>query len=208
MPPTMDYPDYDPTLADRPLSDDELQSFDELLQDLPGDDVMTIEALDGYLAALVSGPPQLLQKLRTGDWLPHVWGGDGENGAPFASNKQRKRAAVLALRHLHSIACALRDTPDAWEPIFSVADSGEEELVDAEDWCIGFLRAVALDPAAWEPLFEDAELGAALRPIVVLGGDEGELNAHEAQLLEDPAERDVLSRAALDAVLLLRARRQ
>ena len=66
---------------------------------------------------------------------------------------------------------------------------------------------MALDPAAWEPLFDDAELGPALRPIVVLGGDESELSAQEAQLLEDPAERDGLSRAALDAVLLLRARR-
>ena len=191
----MDYPDYDPTLADRPLSDDELQSLDDLLQELPGDDVMTIEAMDGYLAALVAGPPALLKELRTRDWLPLVWGGDAENGAPFASNKQRKRAAVLVLRHLHSIACALRDAPDGWEPIFSVAETEDAEFVDAEDWCIGFLRAVALRPAAWEPLFDDP----ALRPIVVLGGDESELSAGELAQLDDPAQREEISRAALAA---------
>jgi uncharacterized protein len=201
----MEYPQYDPTLPNAPLSDDELQAFDELLRALPSDAAMNIEGMDGYLTGLLVGPP-LLERLRTAEWLPAVWGGDGEGGAPFASNQKRKRATVLVLRHLQSIACQLRDAPDAWQPIFSVAEVEDRELVDAEDWCIGFLQAVALDAEGWGPLFDDPELGPALLPIALLGGDEAELSAGDAERLSDPEVRDQLSRAVADAVVLLHAR--
>lgn len=199
----MDYPDYNPQLDNQPLSDAELQALDELLQAVPSDSAMNIEGLDGYLTALLVGPP-LLQRLRTADWLPAAWGGDGPDGEPFASGRQRKRATVLVLRHLHSIACQLRDEPGQWQPVFSVAEADDgSELVDAEDWCVGFLQAVALAPADWEPLFDEAELGAALVPLVLLGGDEAELAPADRERLADPAQRDELSRAAMDAALLL-----
>ena len=62
--------------------------------------------------------------------------------------------------------------------------AAEAEIVDAEDWCIGFLQAVALDTAAWEAHW-DADLLAplaGLRPpasdkrshghLLVLGGSQ------------------------------------
>ncbi|MED5618271.1 UPF0149 family protein [Ideonella sp. BN130291] len=202
----MEYPQYNPQIADQPLTDEELQALDELLQAVPGDNAMNVEGLDGYLTALLVGPP-LLTTLRTADWLPAVWGGDGEGNAPFASGKQRKRATVLVLRHLQSIHCQLRDHPDHWQPVFSVAETKEREVVDAEDWCVGFLQAVALAPDRWEPLFDDPQLGAALVPVALLGGDESELSPADRERLADPEQRDELSRAAMDAVLLLNERR-
>jgi uncharacterized protein len=202
----MEYPQYDPNIANLPLSDEELQSFDDMLRALPTDAAMNIEGMDGYLTALLVGPP-LLDRLRTAQWLPAVWGGDGPGGAPFASNKQRKRATVLVLRHLHSIACQLRDAPAEWQPVFSVAEVEDRDLADAEDWCIGFLQAVALSPEAWEPLFDDSQLGPALQPIALLGGDEAELSAADTERLADPELRDELSRAVMDAVLLLHGSR-
>ena len=201
----MEYPDYDPRIANLPLSDDELRAFDDMLGALPGDASMNIEALDGYLTALLIGP-RLVQRLRTRDWLPQVWGGDGDGNAPFASQRQRKRATVLALRHLHAIACQLRAAADDWQPIFSVGEDEGRELADAEDWCIGFLHAVSLEPQAWQPFFDDPELARALRPIVLLGADESELTSEELARLADVQWRDELSRAAMDAVLLLAAR--
>lgn len=197
----MDYPDYNPQIDHPPLSDEELQALDDLLTEIPGDAAMNIEGMDGYLTALVVGPG--LKTLRTADWLPAIWGGDGPDGAPFESNRQRKRATVLVLRHLHSIATQLRDTPDDWEPIVSVAETEDAEWVDAEDWSIGFLSAVALQPQPWEAIFDDEELGAALVPVALLGGDETELSAEDRERLADPEQRDALSRALMDGVLLL-----
>ncbi len=72
-----------------------------------------------------------------------------------------------------------------------------------EEWCIGFLHAVSLDPQAWQPFFDAPKLARALRPIVLLGADEGELSAEEVERLSDPEWRDALSRAVIEAVLSL-----
>lgn|GEM_PF-428274 len=198
----VDYPDYNPQIDTQPLSDTELDALDNLLQALPADNAMNIEGMDGYLTALLLGP-QLVSRLKSADWLPAVWGGDGEGSAPFASQKQRKRTALLVLRHLHGISRQLRVTPGSWEPVFSVAEVNERDLVDAEDWCVGFLLAVALDPEAWAPVFDDPELGPALVPLALLGGDESTLSEADAARLADPEARDGLSRAVADAVILL-----
>lgn len=202
----MEYPQYQPQTDNAPLSDDELNALDDLLQSLPSDEAMNIECMDGYLTALLVGPNDL-SKMPGSAWLPAVWGGDGEGLAPFASNKQRKRVTLLVLRHLQSIAVELRDKGEAWQPIFSVAEVEGQDLVDAEVWCIGFLQAVAMDPAAWEPLFDDALIGPALVPIALLGGDESEQDPQDLARLGDVEVRDQLSRAVLDAVVLLHGRK-
>lgn len=199
----MQYPQYQPASDNLPLSDAELETLDDLLAALPSDAAMNIEAMDGYLTALLLSAVPLPEQ--PGErWLPLVWGGDGlPEPAPFASGKQRKRLVLLVLRHLHSIACQLRDRPQAWEPIFSVAEHEEQELADAEDWCIGFMLGVELDAAAWAPLFDAPALAELLRPIVLLGGDESQLSAEERAELEDPVRRDALSRLVPEAALAL-----
>jgi uncharacterized protein len=213
----LDYPQYDPQSAVTPLSPEELDALDLLLQKLENDGVMTLDGMDGFLTALLVGPPQLLTRLPTAEWLPWVWGGDvdgeGEGGsndaAPFPSKRQKKATVVLLLRHLRHISEQLTKTPDDWEPIFSVAEQGAEEYVDARDWCTGFLQAVDLLPSAWDAVFEDAELGPALAPLLLLGGGlrEQTLQSIEGQDLDNPRACDPISRAVPDAVLRVLARR-
>jgi uncharacterized protein len=210
----MDYPSYDPKSANTPLTEEELASLDNLLTTLPTDGSMTLDGMDGYLTALLVGPP-LFDKVPSSDWMPAIWGGDQEPApAPFVSNQKRKRTTVLVLRHLRSIEAALASAPDSWEPVFSVAEvpaSPGEELADATDWCLGFLAATDLAPEAWAPLFADAELGPSLATIAWLGGDVDvapDAEDHpDAQALEDPRVRDQLSRVAAEAVLKLWARK-
>lgn len=200
----MDYPRYNPASDNLPLSDAELDALDEALAALPSDAAMNIEVLDGYLTALLLSPVPLAGRPGA-EWIPQVWGGDDGDGlAPFASGKQRKKLTLLVLRHLHSIACELRDAPDAWQPIFSVAEQPDgEELADAEDWCIGFMLAVDLDGEAWAPRFDDPLLTELLRPMAVLGGNEADLDAEAREQLADPVARDGLSRSLPESVLAL-----
>jgi uncharacterized protein len=201
------YPDYKPALESPPLSDEELQALDALLGGLATEDAMNVEALDGFLTALLLAPVPASQ-LKGADWLPDIWGGDGQGAgdAPFASGKQKKRAIVLVLRHLRAIDQALQHAPDRWEPVFSVAEDGDREFADAEDWCIGFLQAAAMDADGWGRLFDDPEVGPQLLPIALLGGDDSTLSPADAERLADPEQRDGLSRAIPDAVLALAAR--
>jgi uncharacterized protein len=202
----MNYPQYNPASDNRPLADEELNDLDELLAALPADAAMNIEALDGYLAGLLLTPNRNLADLPGADWLPVIWGGDGEgdDNAPFASGKQRKKVVMLVLRHLHSIATAWAQRPQGWEPIFSFADGEDEdtEYADAEDWAVGFLMAVDLAPEAWAPWFDGAETGPLLAPIAALGGPDGALAEASAE------ERDEASRKIPDAMLALWAIRE
>jgi uncharacterized protein len=205
----VDYPNYDPRSPVSPLSAAEILALDTLLQKLPADGVMTLDGLDGYLTALLVGPPEVLAAWPTADWLPLVWGGDGEAGleeaAPFASKRQRKSTVVAVLRHLRHISQQLNDTPADWEPIFSVAEQGAREWVDASDWCAGFLQAVDLLPSAWDATWDDPELGAAFTPLLMLGGGlDGRPQPGEPG---GPEAVDELSRAVPDAVLALLGRR-
>jgi len=200
----VEFPQYNPRLDSPALADDELDALDALLAALP--EAMNIEQLDGYLTALLVAPVPL-PELPGRHWLPMVWGGgDGDDPAPFESNKQRKRLIVQVLRHVRAIDVQLRHDPDRWEPIFSVAERGDgEEVIDAQDWCAGFLTAVDLDREAWAARFDDPQTGPLLVPIGVLGGDESELSPEQAAERNDPMQVDALSRSVLDAVLALAA---
>jgi uncharacterized protein len=206
----MDYPSYDPKSPNTPLTEDELAGLDELLNTLPSDAAMTLDAMDGYLTALLVGPSPIGA---SSEWLPAIWGGDQEPApAPFVSNQKRKRTTVLVLRHLRSIEAALSGPPDAWEPVFSVAEvpgSQGEELADATDWCMGFLAAMDLAPDAWAPLSDDPEIGPGLATIAFLGGDidAPPESGEDDEELDDPQVRDQLSRAATEVVLKLWARK-
>ncbi|HEY8973396.1 MAG TPA: UPF0149 family protein [Burkholderiaceae bacterium] len=208
----MDYPSYDPKSAVTPLSEDELAALDELLAGLPSDGAMTLDGMDGYLTALLVSPVPL-STMKTGDWLPVIWGGDQEPApAPFRSNQQRKRSTVLVLRHLRAVQEALSGPPDAWEPIFSVAEvpgTHGDELADATDWCLGFLAATDLAPEAWAPLQSDPEVGPGLATIAMLAGEiePGDDAGDDAEDLDDPHVRDHLSRVAADVVSQLWARK-
>lgn len=190
----MNYPHYQPDSDHRPLTDEEIEQLDDALAATGREEALNVEALDGFLAALLLSPVPL--PARPGaDWLPAIWGGD--EPAPFASGKQGKRVVMWVLRHLQSIDNAWRHMPEAWEPIYSVAETDEGEWVDAQDWAAGFLRGVALDEAAWAPRFESGPAAAALQSLAQLGAEEA-----DALPMEDI---DRLSRALPEAVLQCRA---
>lgn len=190
----MSLPAYQPNSDLLPLSDAELEQLDELLASLP-DGALNIEALDGYLCALLLSPVPLAS-LPGEAWLPGVWGQTEGGPDPFPSGKQRKKLQLLVLRHARALQTQLGTS--AWEPLFTLAGDEEQEWLDAEDWCTGFLLAVDLAAEAWEPLFE--QHGELLAPIALLGGPE----ENQGNLLDEPAERDALAREVHASIVALR----
>ena len=108
-------PAYSPASDLLPLSDAELELLDELLAELP--EAMNVEALDGYLSALLLAP-QPLARLPGEAWLPPIWGQAEGEPDPFASGKQRKKLQLLVLRHARALDTQLRSP--AWQPLFGV----------------------------------------------------------------------------------------
>jgi uncharacterized protein len=208
----VDYPTYDPQSAVTPLTEAELQGLDQLLGGLPVEAAMSLDGLDGYLTALLVAPGAPLATWPTAQWLPLVWGGDGEAGPdgvfPFASKRQRKNTVVLVLRHLRHLAQQFSTALDEWQPIFSVAEQGEQEWADARDWCAGFMQAVDLAPQAWAVRWAEPALSARLAPLVALGGGlppelAGLAPEPPADLDDDPEQIDQLSRIVPDVIVEL-----
>ncbi len=54
-------------------TDKELERLDDLLRGLPAEEVMTLEELDGYVAALIVCP----EIIPPSEWLPGIWGSEG-----------------------------------------------------------------------------------------------------------------------------------
>ncbi len=197
----MSLPAYQPNSDLLPLDDAELEQLDELLAGLP-DGALNIEALDGFLSALLLSPVPLAS-LPGEAWLPEIWGQQAGEPEPFASGKQRKKLQLLVLRHLRALDAQLGTS--AWEPLFSLAEQDGQEWVDAEDWCTGFMIAVDLAGEAWTARFDSGETAAWLAPIALLGGDEAQQDPEALAELADPAVRDALSREVHAGVQALRA---
>ncbi|KAF1026132.1 MAG: Protein translocase subunit SecA [Burkholderia plantarii] len=178
---------------------DELDGF--LMSDIMSEHTMTIEMLDGYLTAIAIGPSTILPT----EWLAGVWG-DSEDDAPdFASYEQAEHVFALITRHFNSIVQTYETDPAQAAPLFSVSEvpGNDAEYLDAEAWANGFFQGMGLRWDDWQPLLEHEDAQEWLRPLRMLGSDE--IDAEEARLIADPAERERISEQVPTAVAKIHA---
>ena len=86
--------------VDKPLTDAEFDRLGDFLDSF-GDEAMTLEELDGFFCALISGPDTILPS----EYLPEVFGGG--LGESFANAEEADEILGLLLRHWNTIATAL-----------------------------------------------------------------------------------------------------
>ncbi len=124
---------------------------------------LNIEALDGYLSAMVLSPSDIASE----EWQPPVWG-----RLPPRWDNDVERAQVDALLqdqyHLASLRARFDDddlpaylSPLIWLPedLDAVDDgaSGAGAIDIGRDWASGFFRGVQLREAAWEAWLDGNE---------------------------------------------------
>ena len=133
-----------------PLSDEEYDQLDDLLQDI-GEQAMDVSALEGLLTALVVGPRPVAQAA----WLPKVWGGDAAG---------TEAATGLVLRHFEYMRKWMEQDPGSFEPIYECGGAWS-----AQAWTEGFEAGMGLDAEGWAPL--RAAHPEWLAPLQREGGD-------------------------------------
>ena len=91
-----------------PLSDDELQELDNfLLFNVDCDESMTMDMLDGYLHAIVTGPITLTPR----QWMPGIWG-QGDSMMPAVESLEKlNRILELVMRLFNGIIARLEEQP-------------------------------------------------------------------------------------------------
>uniref|UniRef100_E6VQE5 YecA family protein n=1 Tax=Rhodopseudomonas palustris (strain DX-1) TaxID=652103 RepID=E6VQE5_RHOPX len=114
-----------------------------------GPDVMQVEELDGFIAALLVCP----EMIKPGDWLPTVWGGDADEPAPFTDLDHANSIFALIMQHYNEVATTLAEHPERYRPLMPGIGTGD---VVWEMWIDGFGAAVDMWPEHWERL-QDAD---------------------------------------------------
>ena len=113
-----------------------------------------LEALDGYLSAVVLAPALIARE----EWEPPIW------GTPPRWRDAAERAEVDALLQAHQNLAAQRvcfdgdELPELLAPLLWLPEDpdaepdieDEDELDVGRDWAFGFFRGVELREAAWE----------------------------------------------------------
>lgn len=150
----------------QPLDDDEIETLELFLQTLEADTaVIGISELDGYLTAIVSGP----NVVPPTQWISAIWGDD--EGPVWESTEQAEEIISMIIRHMNSIAGALMDTPEEFDPIYMEDEFEGEAYLNVDEWCQGYLKGIQQDPEGWQQI--DEEMEQTLAPILVFGLDTG-----------------------------------
>ncbi len=172
----------------QPLSSEELDELEDfLLLDTHDDKSMTLDMLDGFLAALAVGPSLVTPS----EWLPMVLDVEGEAPPSFSSPEQGARMTGLIVRYMNSVVSVFDADPESYAPLFDQCVFGdpEEEELAVKAWALGFILGMELRWDDWLPVFDavnaegDAE-AHLLTPIFLLSGtDENmpELNDEERE---------------------------
>jgi uncharacterized protein len=175
-----------------PLNDAELDSLDRFLleridEDADDDDdsdpgLVSVSGLDGLFTALISGPVLATPE----QWMPVVW---GDYEPEWEDEEHFEDTVALMMRHMNTIAATLEEAPAEFEPLFLQDDEDGETFVIVDDWCEGYVRAVALAPDEWSA--GGAEVEDLLHPLLAFSSVT-EWAGHE---LDSEAEIEKLSQA-------------
>jgi len=141
------------------LTEEELDRLGEFLEDI-GPPALNLEMMDGYFAALISGPDMVLPS----EFLSQIWGEEFS----FTSDEEAGEIVNLVLRHWNTISRELRRTltePHVYMPVLLEDDAG---MTNANDWANGFLRGIQARPHEWHELMDSEEHGGPLLIIMLL----------------------------------------
>jgi len=135
-------------MLDNPLTEAEFEILDEFLMDDDApSDTMDTSMMDGYLAAVASGPNLVMPN----QMLRWVWDTEnGEDSPEFKNNKEAQDIIGLVLRHYQHVNRTLNDR--TFEPRLMEREHEGRTVTIIDEWCMGYYIGVAADMAAWTPL--------------------------------------------------------
>ncbi|MCF8382812.1 MAG: UPF0149 family protein [Chlorobium sp.] len=158
----------------------ELEAF--LLSASAPSGAMDLDMLDGFFAALASGP----EPLQPEQWLPLVWGPEAESPPDFASVEEMEKMLSLMVRYKHLVESVLLLDPESYQPLFgrcSFSDSLEERAA-VENWARGFLLGIGPVRETWQPLFDGDTEFSVIAPVFLLADIGDERDIDEVQWLQ------------------------
>src|SRR4029078_1987468 len=193
-----------PRALDEPLTEAELDQLEAFLaSDAVPQDCMDLEMLDGYLAAVVSGP----EVIQPSEWLPQVWSaGNPSAAAAFANRDEAQQIMALILRHMVGIQRTLAESPTRFKPLLYLPEekkSDERQPPEGTAWCEGYMAGVKLRDDGWQPLYDAEDARDWIFPIEALAF--GDQDPECAEWIDDKEKRaSLVEELAVASVLIYR----
>lgn len=136
------------------------QELSALLAKIGSEAAMTLEMLDGFLTALISGP----ETVSPNEYLPEIWGGQTLDDTLLTDEAELQGFLDLIKNHWNDIVHRL-SYDDIFLPILHEDDQGISE----NDWA--FIRGMHMRYENWQGLLDDENNGGALIPIFALANE-------------------------------------
>lgn len=144
-----------------PLSEEEYDKLESMLNQFNDKNVMNLEAIDGFFTALICSPEIIPPSV----YLKEIWGEDGIPANPAILSVQHTQDFVsLLMRHWNMVQGRLTDD-DVFVPLLL---SDAEGKVYGNDWSKGFLQGMKLDQDNWSELFHSNDNSEWLVPMLAL----------------------------------------
>ena len=144
-----------------PLTEADLDRLEGMLAaDVFGEHAMPLDAMQGFLAAVISAPDVILPSR----WLPVVLGADRD----WETVEEAREALTLLMRFYNEIALDLLDGHGVDPLLYPVSDESPEH--DYAMWALGYLEGVELADPAWEASSDQEEVEDLLFPFLILAG--------------------------------------
>jgi uncharacterized protein len=194
----------DTRALDEPLTDTELDELEGFLaSDAVPEDCMDLEMLDGFLAAIVSGP----ESIQPSEWLPQVWSDGGRSATPaYGNSGDAQRIMALILRHMVGIQRTLAESPTRFKPLLYLPEekkSDDRQPPEGTAWCEGYMAGVKLRDEAWQPLYDAEDARDWIFPIEALAF--GDQDPEFAEWIDDKEKRaSLVEELAVASVLIYR----
>jgi uncharacterized protein len=144
---------------DESLSDPEYDRLAEILDHDAGPGGMNLEEMDGFFAALISGPVTVPPS----KYLDEIWGNEG---APFETIAELEEFLNLAMRHWNFTARVLANPDMVFVPWLIPAEG--EQIPRGNRWAHGFMRGVEMCRDEWNEIFQDEKNFAMILPVLAL----------------------------------------
>jgi uncharacterized protein len=138
-----------------PLTDAELDHLGDFLKSCKGDKAMNLEELDGFFAALIAGPENVMPS----EYYREVFGGEMSEVVEFASLDEAQEVLNLMMRHWNTIAASLYKG-EVYVPLLLESEDG---TAHGNDWARGFMRGMHMRHDGWAELVNDEEHGGCRR---------------------------------------------
>lgn len=143
-----------------PLTDAEFDRLSDFLKSCKGGKAMNMEQLDGFFAALVAGPENVMPS----ECYPKVFGGEMSDVCEFNSIDEANEILGLLMRRWNKIASTLYKG-EIHAPLIFEDEKGE---LHGNDWARGFMRGMQMRHDAWSELLDDEKYGDSLTPMLML----------------------------------------